>query len=295
MEPRISIITLGVQNMPVSIRFYRDGLGFPTDADDDAEWAIFQTTGTRFALYPRENLAADIGTAGEGAGFAGVTLAHNVSNRDDVDRLINQAVDNGADLLKSPCEADWGGYSGYFADPDGYPWEIAWAEAWKFDENGTLWGGPLGSRPATDSSGSDVVQCDHSIPRSDPVEAPNPPPTTTAEWGKEMREVLAAAHATVGQEMADGDKSEMQDLYTFAPGLAAHQRGIADEETIRLMNDFVDERMQHSFELDPETTEYYELNFALSYLDAHVAVGLISEHREHEIMEYLCEYDVIEI
>jgi hypothetical protein len=148
MEPRISIITLGVSSMPVSIRFYRDGLGFPTDAEDESNWAIFRTTGTRFALYPRGELARDIGLSANGTGFGGVTLAHNVRNRVDVDLVLEQAVAAGGKLLKSPCEAEWGGYSGYFADPDGYPWEVAWGELWEFAQDGTLWGGSLGSVPS---------------------------------------------------------------------------------------------------------------------------------------------------
>jgi len=152
MDSRISIITLGVESMPVSIRFYRDGLGFSTNADDNAGWAIFRTAGTRFALFPKGTLAEDIGISPEGSGFCGITLAHNVPNRDAVDRIIEQAVAAGGSLLKSPCEAEWGGYSGYFADPDRYSWEVAWGDGWEFDESGTLWGGPLGPMPPPNES-----------------------------------------------------------------------------------------------------------------------------------------------
>jgi catechol 2,3-dioxygenase-like lactoylglutathione lyase family enzyme len=148
MEPRISIITLGVKSMPASIRFYRDGLGFSTNAEDDAGWAIFRTGGTRFALYPKDKLGQDIGIPSKGHGFAGITLAHVVPNRSDVDQVIQQAVDAGGSLLKVPREAEWGGYSGYFGDPDGYPWEVAWDGEWEFDDNGTLWGGSLGPMPS---------------------------------------------------------------------------------------------------------------------------------------------------
>lgn len=147
MESRISIVTLGVKSMPVSIRFYRDGLGFDTDAKDDWRWAIFRTAGTRFALYPRDKLAEDIGIPDEGRGFGGITLAHNTRTREEVDLVIRSAVEAGGRLLKAPCVAGWGGYSGYFADPDGYPWEVAWAADWAFDRNGTLWGGSLGPKP----------------------------------------------------------------------------------------------------------------------------------------------------
>jgi catechol 2,3-dioxygenase-like lactoylglutathione lyase family enzyme len=149
MEPRISIITLGVESMPVSIRFYRDGLGFPTDAKDDWKWVIFRTNGTRFALYPKSELGKDISPNTKSAGgFCGITLAHNVPTREEVDHVLKQAVAAGASLLKAPAETGWGGYSGYFADPDGYPWEVAWGDGWEFDEDGTLWGGSLGPKPA---------------------------------------------------------------------------------------------------------------------------------------------------
>jgi tRNA(Arg) A34 adenosine deaminase TadA/catechol 2,3-dioxygenase-like lactoylglutathione lyase family enzyme len=144
MEPRISIITLGVAEMAASIRFYRDGLGWPTSAADDAGWAIFRTAGTRFALYPRDALAEDACLGAEGTGFGGITLAHNVRRRKDVEAVIDRAVAAGARLLKAPQPASWGGYTGYFADLDGYPWEVAWSEAWEFDEDGVLWGGSLG-------------------------------------------------------------------------------------------------------------------------------------------------------
>lgn len=119
-------------------------LGFPTTAADDAKWAIFATAGTRFALDPRGLLAADItpDTPVGRPGFGGVTLAHNVRTRDEVDAALALAAR--ATILKPACEAGWGGYSGYFADLDGHPWEVAWGEGWAFADDGTLWGGALG-------------------------------------------------------------------------------------------------------------------------------------------------------
>ena len=154
MTSRISIITLGVSDMAASIRFYRDGLGLETTAKDDDRWAIFKTSGSRLALFPKEKLAEDIGISADGAGFGGITLAHNMDSRDEVDTYIEQALSAGATLLKRPQLAEWGGYSGYFADLDGYPWEIAWSEGWEFDEQGLLWGGPLG-KPSADNSKQD--------------------------------------------------------------------------------------------------------------------------------------------
>jgi hypothetical protein len=145
-EPRVSIITLGVADMARSIRFYRDGLGFPTSAADDWRWAIFRTGGARIALYPLGRLAEDIGPrAGEATrGFGGITLAHNTRTRGQVDEILRMAEKAGGRIIKPAAVAGWGGYSGYFADPDGYPWEVAWSDSWIIAEDGTLWGGSLG-------------------------------------------------------------------------------------------------------------------------------------------------------
>ena len=127
MEPRISIITLGVADLPRSIQFYRDGLGLPLRDDEDTESiAFFETSGTWLALYPREALADDVGIPSDGTGFSGVTLAHNVRTRSEVDDLLQVAVVAGATLVKPAEDVFWGGYSGYFTDPDGHLWEIAW-------------------------------------------------------------------------------------------------------------------------------------------------------------------------
>ena len=125
VEPRISIITLGVRDLQRSIRFYRDGLGLPMRENGD-EIAFFTTSGTWLALYPWSALAKDALVDGEGEGFSGVTLAHNVRSKEEVDRLMQVAVQAGAEVIKKAQDADWGGYSGYFADPDGHLWEVAW-------------------------------------------------------------------------------------------------------------------------------------------------------------------------
>ena len=126
MEPRISIITLGVTDLPRSVEFYRDGLGLPLFDENTEAIAFFRNRGTWLALYPRESLAADAGVATEDIGFSGVTLAHNVRTREEVDALLDVAVSAGATLVKPAQDTSWGGYSGYFADPEGYLWEIAW-------------------------------------------------------------------------------------------------------------------------------------------------------------------------
>ena len=130
MEPRISIITLGVTDLPRAVEFYRDGLGLTLFDDNTESIAFFQNKGTWLALYPREALAADVGIPLDenvgGSGFSGVTLAHNVRTREEVDTLLDVAVSAGAALVKPAQDTFWGGYSGYFADPEGYLWEIAW-------------------------------------------------------------------------------------------------------------------------------------------------------------------------
>ena len=126
MEPRISIITLGVSDLARSVAFYRDGLGLTLFDDNTESIAFFQNKGTWLALYPREALAADVGIATEGSGFSGVTLAHNLRSKEEVDELLTVAVSAGATLVKPARDTFWGGYSGYFSDPDGYLWEIAW-------------------------------------------------------------------------------------------------------------------------------------------------------------------------
>ena len=126
MEPRISIITLGVADLARSVEFYRDGLGLALFDENTESIAFFQNKGTWLALYPREALAADVGISTEGSGFSGVTLAHNLRSKEEVDDLLAVAVAAGATLVKPAQDTFWGGYSGYFSDPDGYLWEIAW-------------------------------------------------------------------------------------------------------------------------------------------------------------------------
>jgi catechol 2,3-dioxygenase-like lactoylglutathione lyase family enzyme len=126
MEPRLNIVTLGVYDLNRSVAFYRDGLGWHPSGASVNDFVIFKlSTGTALALYPRHLLAEDANLK-DGSGFGGITLAHNVPERAMVDQVLSQAVAAGGVLLKPAQEAVWGGYSGYFGDPDGYPWEVAW-------------------------------------------------------------------------------------------------------------------------------------------------------------------------
>jgi catechol 2,3-dioxygenase-like lactoylglutathione lyase family enzyme len=126
MEPRISIITLGVSDLKRSIDFYHSGLELPTNYKDGEGIAFFQLSGTWLALYPSNALAEDACLPPERTAFGGFTLAHNVKSKELVDKIIDQALGSGATLLKPAADTFWGGYSGYFSDPDSYPWEVAW-------------------------------------------------------------------------------------------------------------------------------------------------------------------------
>lgn len=124
MQPRISMITLGVRDLAVSVRFYEQGLGLPR-MESPPSVAFFNLNGSWLGLYGLEALAEDVGVAADGSGFRGVTLAHNLASEAAVDALLEQAVAAGASLVKPAQKVFWGGYSGYFADPDGHLWEVA--------------------------------------------------------------------------------------------------------------------------------------------------------------------------
>jgi uncharacterized protein len=140
MDPRISLITLGVSDLERSLRFYRDGLGLPTTWTPDKGVIFFSTTGTALALYPYDDLARDAGPAYEGVPrtkFPGIVPAHNVREKSEVDGVLAAAERAGGTIAKPARDAFWGGYSGYFADPDGYLWEVAWG-AFPFRADGSL-------------------------------------------------------------------------------------------------------------------------------------------------------------
>lgn len=133
MKPRISMITLGVKDLTKSIKFYAEGLGFPK-IESEPGVAFFSLNGSWLGLYSREALAEDAMVSPDGSGFSGFTLAHNVASEAEVDQVIEQALLAGATLAKPAQKVFWGGYSGYFKDPDGHLWEIA--------HNPFLWIGP---------------------------------------------------------------------------------------------------------------------------------------------------------
>lgn len=139
MEPRISLVTLGVADLERSYRFYAEGLGFPTTRSPESGIVFFQTAGTALAIYPFSELADDVGPGFDvpRSRFGGITLAHNVRERHEVDEVLELASSAGAEITKPAGDTFWGGYSGYFSDPDGYLWEVAWG-AFEFNEDGSL-------------------------------------------------------------------------------------------------------------------------------------------------------------
>jgi hypothetical protein len=133
MEPRITLVTLGVADLERAIRFYEHGLGLPRREPQLQGVAFFRMEGAWLSLFPREDLAHDATVASEGSGFRAFSLAHNVPDAADVDRVLAEAVAAGATLVKAAATASWGGRSGYFADPDGFLWEVAWNPHMTFD------------------------------------------------------------------------------------------------------------------------------------------------------------------
>lgn len=133
MKPRINMITLGVRNMERAIQFYENGLGLPRMPFEGGA-AFFVLNGAWLSLYPWDALAEDATLSPEGDGFRGITLAHVVSSKKEVGDVLTQAVKAGGKLVKPAQDVFWGGYSGYFADPDGHLWEVAW--------NPHFWPGP---------------------------------------------------------------------------------------------------------------------------------------------------------
>jgi len=124
MKPKISLITLGVSDLKRSTKFYQD-LGFPLGKNSNEHVSFFSLEGTWLGLFPREELAKDATVDSKGSGFRGVTLAHNVGSSEEVDKTLAHAVSCGAGLIKPGQKVFWGGYSGYFQDPDGHLWEVA--------------------------------------------------------------------------------------------------------------------------------------------------------------------------
>lgn len=133
MRQKLNVITLGVRDLAASLRFYRDGLGWqPAESNDSI--TFFDMGGVILALYPRKLLAEDAGLPEQGSGFSGVTVAYNAKSEEEVDAVFAKVEQAGAFIVKPPQKVFWGGYSGYFADPDKHLWEVAYNPYWQFND-----------------------------------------------------------------------------------------------------------------------------------------------------------------
>lgn len=136
MESRISLITLGVSDLAKSKAFY-EALGFKTTWSPDKGVIFFQTSGVALSLFPFSKLLEDMGIGEGEKKFGGITIAHNTREKHEVDAIMENVTKAGGRIIKKPQEVFWGGYSGYFCDPDGHVWEVAWG-AFPFKADGSL-------------------------------------------------------------------------------------------------------------------------------------------------------------
>lgn len=137
MDQRISLITLGVSDVQASAAFY-ERLDWKRSSQSQDAVVFFNAGGVVFGLYGREALAEDAGIPADGNGFRGVSLAHNLGSPEEVDAALAEASKAGAKIVKPAVKSFWGGYSGYFADPDGHLWEVAHNPFWPLDEAGKV-------------------------------------------------------------------------------------------------------------------------------------------------------------
>jgi uncharacterized protein len=125
MHAHLSLVTLGVSDLARARKFYEEGLGLPVMPQSTDDVVFFGLRGVWLGLWSRDSLAEDAGVPAEGHGFRGITLAHNVRTKEEVDAILAQAERAGATIARPAQEVFWGGYTGYFADPDGHLWEVA--------------------------------------------------------------------------------------------------------------------------------------------------------------------------
>lgn len=137
MRQTISFITLGVGDLAVSRAFYA-ALGWRESSGSQPEIAFFKAGSVVFGLFQRAALAADANVSPTGSGFSGFTLAHNVASQEEVDRLLGEAAALGASVVQPAGKVVWGGYRGYFADPDGFLWEVCWNPFFPLDAVGNV-------------------------------------------------------------------------------------------------------------------------------------------------------------
>ena len=140
MKSRITVITIGVDDLERSLTFYRDGLGLKTDGivGEEFEYGavvfIDLENGAKLALWPRKSIAQDTGLSLQNPSATEFTIGHNLNSKKEVDEVMTQAKKAGAKIVKPAQETFWGGYSGYFQDPDRHLWDVAWNPAWKMED-----------------------------------------------------------------------------------------------------------------------------------------------------------------
>jgi len=138
VRPNINLVTLGVSDLERSKKFYCEGLGLPATEQANEGIVFIPLSNIVLGLFPRSELAKDANVSPNGDGFRSVSLAHNVSSEDDVEAVLAEAKSAGATIVKPAEKVFWGGYSGYFSDPDGHLWEVAYNPFWPIDENGNV-------------------------------------------------------------------------------------------------------------------------------------------------------------
>ncbi|HSL42499.1 MAG TPA: VOC family protein [Anaerolineales bacterium] len=138
MNQHLHLVTLGVRDYAASKKFYTETLGWQPSRSSNEDITFYQAGGIVLSIYQREKLAEDALVSPEGSGFGGFTLAYNAQSEAEVDEIIRDLQSKGVRILKEPQKVFWGGYSSYFADPDGNCWEVAYNPFFPFDENGNL-------------------------------------------------------------------------------------------------------------------------------------------------------------
>ena len=138
MNPCLTVITLGVSDLARARKFYCDGLGFRPSSSSNEHIVFLRAGAIVLSLYSRESLAQDAHLPADGSGFGGIALARNLGSKAEVDQALAVAQQAGARILKPAQEVFWGGYSGYFADPDGHPWEVAYNPHWTLSPAGLV-------------------------------------------------------------------------------------------------------------------------------------------------------------
>jgi uncharacterized protein len=138
MRQKLNLITLGVENFERAISFYEKGLGWKKSSASQGDIAFFPLGGMVLALYPKNLLAEDVAVNAKGTGFAGITISYNAKSEKEVDEVLKEVEKLGATIIKPAQKVFWGGYSGYFKDPEGHVFEVAHNPFWEFDENDNL-------------------------------------------------------------------------------------------------------------------------------------------------------------